>query len=61
MKGFEDMSVSDLMNENMSSWNSDLIKRMFREEEANLIMSIPLSLRHREDKCIYAYSQYINF
>lgn len=54
---FEYMQFSDLMNEYRLSWNVDMMKGLLIEEEAELGLSIPPSVWHRQDRCIWAPSR----
>lgn len=54
IEGCENMTVNELMNEDNLSWNAELIRGLFAEEEAELILGIPLSVRSREDKLVWA-------
>lgn len=53
---FDNLTVSELMSEDDSSYNTDMVKRLFLEEEANLILSISFSIRNRKDQCIWGHS-----
>lgn len=51
--GLEELKVCDLINEDQLSSNTDMIRGIFTEEEVELILNIPLSIQHKEDKCIW--------
>lgn len=48
--------VCDLINSNSMCWNSVLIRRYFSVEEANAILSIPLSVGRYRDGWLWAFS-----
>ncbi|XP_075662751.1 uncharacterized protein LOC142632211 [Castanea sativa] len=49
--GFEDAKVSNLINPISRRWEVDLIRGLFPPEEAEVILSIPLSNLPMKDKC----------
>lgn len=48
--GIEELQVCDLLREDKASWNEGLVRGIFVEKEADLILSISLSLGMREDR-----------
>ncbi|KAL0002087.1 hypothetical protein SO802_015868 [Lithocarpus litseifolius] len=55
VKGFQEAKVSDLINPDSHKWESDLIKGLFTPQEAELILSIPLSQWRTKDKLIWPF------
>ena len=52
----EDLSVHDLMNNDMSSWNSDLIHTIFNFQDAMAILSTLFRDRNLVDSPVWKYS-----
>ena len=51
-----DAKVSSLIDANIGSWRADLISQSFLPHEAELILSIPLSIRLPQDRLIWSPS-----
>lgn len=49
----KDMIVSELLNKDGTSWNSGMVRGVFVDEKAKLIMSIPLSFKCMRDRCLW--------
>lgn len=45
--------VSELKNQSRGGWNTDLISEMFFEEEAQVILKIPLSSKGAKDRLVW--------
>ena len=55
VESFQDAKVRDLINPDLQMWETDLIKGLFTPQEAELILSIPLSQRRTEYKIIWPF------
>lgn len=55
MEGFQEARVVDLINPVSHKWKPELIKCLFTPQEAELILSIPLSQNLIEDKLIWPF------
>ncbi|KAK6118977.1 hypothetical protein DH2020_047263 [Rehmannia glutinosa] len=51
------MRVSDLIDVETNSWKTDLIRHVFPEQEANLILSIPLHCSNHNDTWYWVHSK----
>ncbi|OMO99000.1 reverse transcriptase [Corchorus capsularis] len=51
----EDMLVAELMQEDDTCWNRDLIRTIFNEADAEAILQIPLSYRLRHDILVWHF------
>ncbi|XP_019172074.1 PREDICTED: uncharacterized protein LOC109167507 [Ipomoea nil] len=49
----EHVTVADLIDPNLYGWDEDVIRSMFNQRDANLIMRIPLPRHHAHDKLIW--------
>nr|POE97855.1 hypothetical protein CFP56_35423 [Quercus suber] len=54
---FPEIKVSTLINSHTRSWDVDLLKALFRPEEAQLISGIPLGSASARDKVIWPHNQ----
>lgn len=52
----EELSVKDLLNHDLVSWNSDLIHSIFNYTDAAAIISIPLRERQLVDSCVWNHT-----
>ena len=52
VRGFEDITVLDLINRDSASWNIPLLHDLFLLRDISLIKSIPLSNIAAEDKLL---------
>lgn len=50
----EDAKVSSILNDQNIDWDEEVIEDIFNSRDAKLILSIPLSVRNRDDKLIWA-------
>lgn len=57
MEGTENWCVGDIIDSENKEWNSLLMEDLFTKEEAETIMSIPLSLRQLEDKYVWHFDK----
>ena len=55
---FPEIKVSTLINPHTRSWDVDLLKALFRPEEAQLISGIPLGSASAKDKVIWPHTQF---
>jgi hypothetical protein len=55
--GNENMTVSELVNQNTGSWNHTFITQLFNSRDTTEIMKIPLNLQHEEDTPIWKHSK----
>ena len=53
--------VNDLIVEELGEWNSAIVRQLFWPEEADLILSIPLSLRLQVDRIMWRGTKNGNF
>ncbi|KAG6696929.1 hypothetical protein I3842_09G174000 [Carya illinoinensis] len=51
------MMVSELIDEDLRSWNEPLLARLFSAQEVDIIKSIPLSMGGREDQLVWHYTK----
>lgn len=56
-RSWADMKVNKLIVTNTNSWDEDLIRELFRPEEAEVIVRIPLSRRGSSDKMYWGYKR----
>ena len=55
VEGFQEARVVDLINPVSHRWEPELIKGLFTPQEAELILSIPLSQNQTKDKVIWPF------
>ena len=55
-RGFEDITVSSLINHDPVSWNMPLLHDLFHSRDISLIKSIPLSSMAVEDKLFWPFT-----
>ncbi|KAF7154602.1 hypothetical protein RHSIM_Rhsim01G0174200 [Rhododendron simsii] len=48
--------VSDLIDDSTKTWKTQLVKESFNEEEATIILSLPISTTQRRDRKVWHYS-----
>lgn len=53
----EDAKIHELLLEYGKEWNFNLISKIFWDQEANIILSIPISQRGGEDKMIWCLTE----
>ena len=56
VRGFEDSTVSELINRDSASWNTPLLHAIFLPRDVSLIKSIPLSNIAAEDKLLWPFT-----
>ncbi|XP_062028747.1 uncharacterized protein LOC133744696 [Rosa rugosa] len=57
MEGLEDLKVVDLIDPDVKAWQLDLLQELFTPHEVDVIASIPLSLRHTEDRLVWHFDK----
>ena len=61
VEGFQEAKVVDLINPVSHRWEFELINGLFTPQEAELILSIPLSQNRTEDKVIWPFVSSSNY
>lgn len=56
LKGWEDLTINGPLHENGQGWNEELVNGLL-DEEADIILSIPLDVNCREDKVIWSLTE----
>lgn len=57
MEGMENMRVKDLIDPENNDWMILWLEEFFSKEEANLIASIPLSIKHVDDRLVWYFKK----
>ena len=57
MEGTESWRVCDIIDQDNGEWVKDVVVDLFTEDEALLILKIPLSVRSAEDRLIWHYDR----